>query len=609
MKPSLSWLFRVSLWAALLLALCRAAGAAPVLLDFYLETCAPCQQMKPVVAELEKQGYQVRRINGHQEPDLAATYSVTSYPTFIALDGSQQLGRRSGACSLDELKNLLGAPTNDKSLGLFSVVARVRVSDSGGGTSLGSGVLIDVHDGAGYVLTNNHVVKGAANAQAVEVSFPDGFVSRGEIVRRDTVWDIAAVRIAKPKVAWVPLASADPVKGQWLTLTGYGDLKSQGRHATGQVIGFTCPKGESAPDWVDFGCVARKGDSGGPVFNESGEVIALVWGCSPGQGSSTAVCCLRLRRFLRGLTPRFVPLQQSPDFRGPPLPKPEPYVPSEPATPAVPAPPQVDIKTPDANSSLLSELQDKLAKAKAELDDLRNANPLKAELEKLRGEHGGLLAKVKQLETDLLAKDGIAADLRSKLDKLTGESDGLISRIKALERDNGGLQGKLAAGEEALQDALSKLGIKDTLLERSAGEVNRLTDEMGMKIISAVLAAAGISIPGGSLATWLIMRGGKKVLQDQIDSLKQQIGGGPASLRTPPAAAPQVTSAAIAPPQTIHHNSYVPFENNIGEWAWAEAHRMLGEKYPGMVNHLRMIQQARDQILAGIEPGKKPNNG
>jgi len=71
-------------------------------------------------------------------------------------------------------------------------VARV-VAPDGTGTSLGSGVLVDINASQALVLTNWHVVRDARSA--VLVQFPDGFQSAGTIVRVDQTWDLAAIVI------------------------------------------------------------------------------------------------------------------------------------------------------------------------------------------------------------------------------------------------------------------------------------------------------------------------------------------------------------------------------------------------------------------------------
>ena len=108
-------------------------------------------------------------------------------------------------------------------------VARIVAPESTG-TSLGSGVLVDVNRSQGLVLTNWHVIRDSRSA--VLVQFPDGFQSAGTVVRWDEPWDLAAIVIWKPKALPVSLAAARPEIGEPLTIAGYGRGPVPGRNRT-----------------------------------------------------------------------------------------------------------------------------------------------------------------------------------------------------------------------------------------------------------------------------------------------------------------------------------------------------------------------------------------
>ena len=75
-------------------------------------------------------------------------------------------------------------------------VARIIVPERDG-VAFGSGTLVDVNDEHGLVVTNWHVVEGAA--REITVVFPDGFRSAAEVLKLDRDWDLAALRILKPR--------------------------------------------------------------------------------------------------------------------------------------------------------------------------------------------------------------------------------------------------------------------------------------------------------------------------------------------------------------------------------------------------------------------------
>jgi len=71
-------------------------------LYFYTDTCHWCIKEKDVLAELGKEGYQVKPMNLGEKPELASQYKVTGTPTFIAKNGEGE--RQAGFLDKDPLK-------------------------------------------------------------------------------------------------------------------------------------------------------------------------------------------------------------------------------------------------------------------------------------------------------------------------------------------------------------------------------------------------------------------------------------------------------------------------------------------------------------------------
>jgi len=180
------------------------------------------------------------------------------------------------------------------------------------GTSLGSGVLVDVNRSQGLVLTNWHVVRDSRSA--VLVQFPGGFQTAGTVIRWDEAWDLAAIVIWKPPAEPIPIAAAAPTIGEQLTIAGYG--RGPYRAETGACTDYLSPATGYAREFVELAATARQGDSGGPILNEKGELAGVLFGQNSGR--TIGSCSTRVRTFLAsvgssGFTP--TPIAEFSDVR------------------------------------------------------------------------------------------------------------------------------------------------------------------------------------------------------------------------------------------------------------------------------------------------------
>jgi hypothetical protein len=180
-------------------------------------------------------------------------------------------------------------------------VARIIAPESAS-TSLGSGVLVDVNRSQGLVLTNWHVVRDSRSA--VLVQFPDGFQSAGTVVRWDEAWDLAALVIWKPQATPVPIAAEPPAIGDALTIAGFG--RGPYREERGPCLDYLSPSTGYPREFVELKATARQGDSGGPIFNASGELAGVLFGQT--EGRTIGSCSTRVRAFLAAVgSSGFVP--------------------------------------------------------------------------------------------------------------------------------------------------------------------------------------------------------------------------------------------------------------------------------------------------------------
>ena len=137
--------------------------------------------------------------------------------------------------------------------------------------SLGSGFIVDP---AGLIVTNNHVI---ANAEQITVTLSDDTTLQAEVIGRDAVTDLALLKV-EPK-ALLPAASwGDSTKarvGDWVL--AIGNPFGLGGTVTSGIISATARDIHSGPydDFLQTDASINRGNSGGPMFNLSGEVIGI----------------------------------------------------------------------------------------------------------------------------------------------------------------------------------------------------------------------------------------------------------------------------------------------------------------------------------------------
>lgn len=175
-------------------------------------------------------------------------------------------------------------------------VARV-IAEERGAESHGSGTLIDVRDDCGLVVTNWHVIRDATGT--ITVRFPNGFVSPARVRKVDKDWDLAALVIWRPPIEPVAISKQAPRRGDLLTIAGYGP--GPYRAATGRCIQYVAPGMKFPPEMVELSAEARQGDSGGPIFNDRGELAGVLFGAA--RGTTTGSYSGRVRAFLTSIAP------------------------------------------------------------------------------------------------------------------------------------------------------------------------------------------------------------------------------------------------------------------------------------------------------------------
>ncbi len=135
--------------------------------------------------------------------------------------------------------------------------------------SQGSGFVISAD---GFVVTNNHVIKGG---DQITVTFDDKTKYDAKLVGTDPRTDLALLKIQSEKTfSYVKFATKQSRVGDWVVAVGNpfglggtvtaGILSAQGRDI-----------GSSPYDFIQVDAAVNRGNSGGPTFNLKGEVIGV----------------------------------------------------------------------------------------------------------------------------------------------------------------------------------------------------------------------------------------------------------------------------------------------------------------------------------------------
>ncbi|MCE9547277.1 MAG: serine protease [Planctomycetia bacterium] len=431
----------------------------------------------------------------------------------------------------------------------FDTVVKLTADNQFGG----SGVLVEC-DGHAVILTAEHVVRGAG---AATVTFRDGqqLQSREILVDRGRL-DLAAVVIPWPRQIQ-PAAIGDmPRAGDVVVACGYGStdallgLPNTIRGVRYSRIGTDVTE----PDSLEMVGTFRSGDSGGPVFNDRQQVVAIVNASStPGAAnqSNVAVGCRPIRAFLQRLRDRLGKnKRQQPDASG------GNQTPGE-IAPGIAAP---RVEFPSAGGCQCD-----------------NAAVLK-KLDELQVEIGGRKSEVGQENS-----------------RVSGKLDELSKRIgAAATRDD---VGAVAQEQASVKSAIEKW--KSELLDRAPAA--------GMTIGKLVAGALGLSTPVGvgiGIAGWLLGRRMRRKFSGGATPRVFEVADSPEE-KTSSDARPLNTRTVILetppPPQVVERSQqFVPYQAQSArldaiERAMAEYVR----KYPSAAGVFETINVYANQFQSG----------
>lgn len=135
---------------------------------------------------------------------------------------------------------------------------------------LGSGFIIS---GDGLIVTNNHVIDGATS---VTVKFADGSEYEATVVGADPLTDIALLDIEGTDLPTVAFGSSDAMRvGD--EVIAMGNPFGLGGTVTTGIVSAKDRNINAGPfdEFIQTDAAINQGNSGGPLFNDQGEVIGV----------------------------------------------------------------------------------------------------------------------------------------------------------------------------------------------------------------------------------------------------------------------------------------------------------------------------------------------
>ncbi len=148
-------------------------------------------------------------------------------------------------------------------------------SDLFGSNSAGSGVIISTD---GYIATNYHVIQNSRDSK-IQVKLKDGSTHEAKIVGVDSRTDLAVIKIEAKNLASAVLTDSDKVVVGEKAIAIGNSLGVLGGTVTQGIVSAVNRESEVGTaklSLIQTDAPVNRGNSGGGLFNESGQLIGIV---------------------------------------------------------------------------------------------------------------------------------------------------------------------------------------------------------------------------------------------------------------------------------------------------------------------------------------------
>lgn len=140
----------------------------------------------------------------------------------------------------------------------------------------GSGIIVSDNNGTGYIVTNEHVVRGASSVQVVLF---DGTTYDATVIGYDTKTDLAVIRISASGLTVSSLGNSDDlsVAESVLTIGSPGGIEYAGSVTQGIISALNrkVTTNGYTETCIQIDAAINPGNSGGALVNMSGQVVGI----------------------------------------------------------------------------------------------------------------------------------------------------------------------------------------------------------------------------------------------------------------------------------------------------------------------------------------------